>query len=210
MSLKWYDKISYYYDFVTLCFYRNARKKLINSINIKENDNILIIACGTGQSFALFQEKLRGTGQIVAVDSSEGMLKQSRKKICSNNWKNIRLIQADARDISIDFFAKMGIHSQFDVVIGELAFSVIPEYEKVMKNSIDLLINGGKIGLLDWYRPENDVITKIVNYFADAQITRETASYAESLVLEYKTIYKFFFQSIYVGIGIKQEYKLNT
>jgi ubiquinone/menaquinone biosynthesis C-methylase UbiE len=57
--MKWYDKILYYYDFGTSHFYRNARKKLVNSISIKESDKILIIACGTGQSFALFQEKLR-------------------------------------------------------------------------------------------------------------------------------------------------------
>ncbi len=43
INIKWYDKISYFYDFITLLFYRSARIKLINSLSIKENDRILII-----------------------------------------------------------------------------------------------------------------------------------------------------------------------
>ncbi len=201
--MQWYDKISYFYDFSTSLFYRTARTKLINSLNINENDRILIIACGTGQSFTLIQEKLRGTGEIIAVDSSQGMLEQARRKARDNHWKNIQFIQMDARELSKGYFDEKGIHSQFEVVLGELAFSVIPEWKEIMKNSVTLLKNGGKLGLLDWYRPKNDVITKIVNYFANAETTRDTESYAKSLVTEYKPIDKFFFQSVYIGKGIK-------
>ncbi len=201
--MKWYDKISYFYDFITSLFYRSARIKLIDSLNINENDRILIVACGTGQSFTLIQDKLRGTGEIIAVDSSQGMLEQARKKVRKNQWKNIHLIQIDARELSKEYFNKKGIHSQFEVVLAELAFSVIPEWKKIMKNSVTLLKSGGRIGLLDWYRPKNDVVTKMINYFANAEITRDTESYSKSLVSEYKLIYKFFFQSVYVGKGIK-------
>jgi len=120
-----------------------------------------------------------------------------------NQWKNIQLIQMDARELSKEYFNKKGIHSQFDIVLGELAFSVIPEWKEIMKNSVALLKSGGRIGLLDWYRPKHDVLTKIINYFANAETTRETESYAKSLVSEYKPIYKFFFQNVYVSKGIK-------
>ena len=201
--MQWYDKISNYYDFVTSFFYHSARIKLINSLNIDENDRILVVACGTGQSFTLIQEKLRGSGEIIAVDSSYEMLEYARRKVRNNHWENIQLIQMDARELSKEYFIEKGIQDQFEVVLGELAFSVIPEWEKIMKNSVALLKNGGKIGLLDWYRPKNDVMTKMVNYFANSEITRDTESYAKSLVAEYKPIYKFFFQSVYVGKGIK-------
>ncbi len=151
----------------------------------------------------MVQDKLRGTGEIIAVDSSQGMLEQARRKAFKNQWKNIQLIQMDARDLSKEYFNKKGIHIQFDVVLGELAFSVVPEWKKIMKNSVNLLKSGGRIGLLDWYRSKNDVMTKMINYFANADITRDTESYAKSLVSEYKPIYKFFFQSVYVGKGIK-------
>ncbi len=67
INMKWYDKISYFYDFFTSLFYRSARIKLTDSLNINENDRILIVACGTGQSFTLIQDKLRGTGEILRL-----------------------------------------------------------------------------------------------------------------------------------------------
>ena len=86
----------------------------------------------------------------------------------------------DAKELSKEYFNKKGIDSQFDVVLGELAFSVIHEWKQIMKNSVTLLKRGGRIGLLDWYRPKNDVVTKMINYFADAEITRDTESYETS------------------------------
>ena len=201
--MKWYDRISFIYDYVTQSFYSNARSKLIDSLSINEGDNILVIACGTGQSFKFIQDKLKGTGQIIAIDLSNGMLKQAQKKITKSKWNNIKLIQADARDLTREFFARKNIDCNYDIVIGELAFSVVPEWERVMRESIELLVTGGRFGLLDWYRKKNDLTTRLVNFVANAETTRDTISYASQLTAKFSIKHTFFFNSIYIGVGEK-------
>ena len=201
--MKWYDRISFIYDHATQLFYSDARSQLIDALSINEGDNILIIACGTGQSFKLIQKRLKGTGQIIAIDSSNGMLKQAQNKITKGKWNNIELIQADARDLTAAFFAKRDVDCHFNIVIGELAFSVIPEWERVMRECVDLLVSGGKIGLLDWHRHKNDLITKLVNFWAEAETTRDTISCASQLTAKFDIKHRFFFNSIYIGVGEK-------
>ncbi len=199
----WYDKIAFVYDWFTERFYLKMRRQLIEQLHLKQGNRILIIACGTGQSFDLLLNKIGDNGEIVAIDYSAGMLKQAQKRIDKHKWQNIRLIHADARQINKAFFEKLGIKTDFDIVIGELAFSVIPDWKKVMKTSISLLKHTGKIGLLDWQRTKNDILTKIVNGIAQAETTRQTTVYAQSLLKKFNVNSYFFFKSIYIATGEK-------
>ena len=199
--MKWYDKIAKLYDFFTAWFYKKARMKLIENLGIKKNDRVLIIACGTGQNFKLIQEKIGNSGEIIALDYSKGMLKVAQKRIDKNNWKNIKLINTDARNLNRKFLMNNAIDSDFDILIGELAFSVIPEWKKIMTTSASLLKQNGKIGLLDWYRRKNDWLTKIVDYLAEAETNRNTVEFAGKLFNEFVVTDKFYFNNVFIGIG---------
>jgi len=122
-------------------------------------------------------------------------------KIDRNNWRNITLINTDARKLSRRFLSENDIKSDFDFLIGELAFSVIPEWKKIMKVGVSLLKENGKIGLLDWYREKNDWLTKIVDYLAEAKTNRNTIELAKNLFNDFYVVDKFVFNNVYVGIG---------
>ena len=199
--MKWYDKIAKLYDFFTDWFYKKSRMKLIENLEIKKNDRVLIIACGTGQNFNLIQEKIGNSGEIIALDYSKGMLKVAQKRIDKNNWGNIKLINTDARNLSRKYLMNNAIEPDFDVLIGELAFSVIPEWKNVMRMATSLLKENAKIGLLDWYRKKNDWLTKIVDYLAEAKTNRNTVEFAGKLFNEFAVTDKFFFNNVFIGIG---------
>jgi len=61
---------------------------------------------------------------------------------------------------------------EFDKVIGELAFSVIPDWEKVVDKSIELLKEDGKIGVLDGYRNQKDWFSRLLNFFPKSDVSR--------------------------------------
>jgi len=201
--MQWYDRIAKVYDLSSYWFYEKKRKTLINGLDLKKGDRILIIACGTGQNFSLIENKIGKEGQIIAVDISEGMLNQAKKRIVKNNWKNIILIHKDVRKLNVEFFENENININFDIVLGELAFSVIPDWKKVINTSRTLLKEHGKIGLLDWHREQNDLITKTVDYFAESEIRRETLNYTATLFEKFEIKEKYFFDNIYVAIGEK-------
>jgi len=199
----WYDKIAILYDFFTNFIYKEARVNLIQNLKIKNGDRVLVIACGTGQSFKLIEDIIGDSGEIIALDYSKGMLKFAQKVVDANNFGNVKLLNMDARDLNIENLSKNNIISDFDIIIGELAFSVIPNWQTVMENSYLLLKENGKIGLLDWYREKNDFLTRIINFLAEADITRDTARAAEKIFTKFSVIERFIFNNVYIGIGVK-------
>ncbi len=199
--MEWYDKIAGLYDLSTAWLYRRARRALIDKLEIQAGDRVLILACGTGQSLALIEERIGDRGEIVALDHSEAMLAVASKTIGRNGWDNIRLLQMDARDLSAGYLDSKGIAPGFDIVIGELAFSVIPDWEKVMRTACSLLRKGARFGLLDWHRGRHDWLTKAVNLLADARIERDTAGAAKRLCGDFAVVGKFLSGNIYIGIG---------
>ncbi len=201
--MKWYDKIANLYDIFTAWVYKKSRVKLVESLGIKKGDRVLIIACGTGQSFELIQKKIGNTGEIIALDYSKGMLKVAQKRINKNNWDNIKLINIDARNLSSKYLLNNDVKSDFDILIGELAFSVIPDWKNVMKTATSLLRKNARIGLLDWYRRRNDWLTRVVDYLAEAETNRNTIGFAKDIFAEFTVMDKFLFNNVYVGIGVK-------
>ncbi len=137
------------------------------------------------------------------------MLDIAEKRIKKNNWKNIKLINIDARDLSQEYLVNNGIKFDFDIIIGELAFSVIPDWKNVLNTANLLLKKDGKIGLLDWYREKNDWLTKFVDFLAEAETNRNTIEFAEKIFANFSIVKKLIFNNVYVGIGYKMN-KNNT
>ena len=187
-QVKWYDKISSFYDFFTAGLYQKARQKLIEDLDIKKGDRVLVIACGTGQSFSLIHAKTGSEGEIIALDYSPGMLKVAQKRIGKRHWKNISLLQMDVRDLDREYLLNRGIQPGFDVLVGELAFSVIPDWKNVMKKGKDLLNTNVKVGLMDWFRKKNNWLTWVVDTLAEAETRRNTAGYARKIFIPKTTI----------------------
>lgn len=132
------------------------------------------------------------------------MLNQAAKRIEKNNWSNIKLIHLDVRKLNRNFLENKNIKSDFDIIIGELAFTVIPDWKKILQTNIELLNNNGKIGILDWYRKNNDGITRIVDFLAKAETNREIIPFTKKLLKNIEIKNKFFFNNIFVAIGEKK------
>ncbi len=110
----------------------------------------------------------------------------------------------DVRDLNSKSLFDNNIKTDFDILIGELAFSVIPDWKNVMKKGTSLLKKNARIGLLDWYRKKNDCLTKIVDFLAEAETNRNTIEYAKKTFSEFSIKDKFLFNNVYVGIGKKK------
>lgn len=156
--MKWYDIFSNFYDRSLERLYYSSRKRAVELLDLKDNQTVLDIACGTG---ANFKHILASNNNIIlyGTDYSAGMLEKSKKLIARNAWKNTFLFQADAREINI---SNMEIHIKnkikFDRIICVLGLSVIPEWENVLENLIGLLEENGKIVIVDVFA-EKEILT---------------------------------------------------
>ena len=201
--MQWYDLIAPIYDLVSERTYRPFRRVLVEHLNLRPEQRVLVVACGTGLGFPFLEERLRGSGVIVGVDFSARMLARARERIRRHGWENVVLLHMDARQLSSDSLSAHGVDPHFDVVVGELAFSVIPEWQSVMRKSWELLVPGGRFGILDWYRPRRDILTNLVNFTAHADVTRDIAGEAKALMPDFRIVARGLGGNVFVGVGTK-------
>jgi phosphatidylethanolamine/phosphatidyl-N-methylethanolamine N-methyltransferase len=89
---KIYDVQSIVYD---ATFGRLVRKRVgtaIGHMSITDDDWVLDLGIGTGQSLNFYPRK----GRVIGIDLSDGMLREARKKVRENDLTHVSLVQANA------------------------------------------------------------------------------------------------------------------
>ncbi len=102
---------------------------ILDNGGIKENIDILDVACGTGVLFPYYIE--RNVKSITAIDLSPEMV-----KIAKGKFPQANVICSDAESFTFD--------RQFDCIMIYNAFPHFPEPEKVIENLLKALKNGGR------------------------------------------------------------------
>ena len=106
-----FDKVYSQYDlmndFMSLGIHRIWKKNLLNMMNPHDNQNLIDVACGTGDVAKLFLNFVNKSSKITCVDPNKGMLKKGKEKL--KDFKNLKWINASAenlpvKDDSFDFY----------------------------------------------------------------------------------------------------------
>lgn len=113
-----YDNVHKDYDKFWLTQAALPIDNMINKIEFKKNMNIFEAGCGTGYCTAILGQKNHNTGNIDAVDISEGMLREAKKRIKAYNLDNINFILGDALEILEK--------KQYDLIISSWVLGYIP------------------------------------------------------------------------------------
>ncbi len=170
--MKWYDIFSNIYDTSLEKLYFESRKRAVELLDLKSGQVIIDIACGTGANFKHIKASDKNV-KIYGTDFSEGMLKKAQTTISKNNWNDISLFQADARELSANLIKeKTKKDISFDSVFCVLGLSVIPDWEQVLDKMLHLLKENGKIVIVDVFAEKRDFNTWIVEKFARADLNR--------------------------------------
>ncbi len=119
------------------------RKDAIQRLPSLREPRILDVSTGTGANIPLLVEKYPDYKQIVGIDYTPAMLRQAKRRVHDNDWKNIKLILGDAREMS------KVIDGDFDLVISTYALSIIPDSPCVLNEISKLVSSSGYIMLLD-------------------------------------------------------------
>src|SRR3954454_2905316 len=77
---------------------RAQRRAAVQALGLRLGASVVDVACGTGLNFPLIEEAIGPAGRIVGVDLTDAMLARARKRIETNGWSNVSLVQADAAD----------------------------------------------------------------------------------------------------------------
>jgi ubiquinone/menaquinone biosynthesis C-methylase UbiE len=126
---------------------RAQRLRAVQALGLRAGGSVVDIACGTGLNFPLIEEVIGPGGRIVGVDLTDAMLARAQRRIATNGWSNISLVQADAAHF--DFPAGV------DAILSTYALTQVPECAEVIAHGAAALSGGGRWVVLDLKVPGN-------------------------------------------------------
>lgn len=161
----WYDWFANVYDASLEKLYADARVEAAATLDLASARRVLDVPTGTGQSLDAIVERMQGSGTIVAVDLSEGMLTRARARAEASGFaERIEFRQSDARTL-----ADTGPVDRLHIFLGLTAMS---DYDETFSHLWDLLEPGGKVVVVDVHSATLSLQGRMVNLVARADIRR--------------------------------------
>ena len=97
---KVYNKYDLMNDIMSLGVHRTWKKNLINMMNPSKNQNLIDVACGTGDIAKLFFNSVNHDSHITCVDPNKGMISKGKEKL--KQYKNLNWIVSHAENLPIE------------------------------------------------------------------------------------------------------------
>ena len=78
-----------------------VRQRAVELLKLQEGDRVLDMGCGLGGSFPYLVHAVGSPGEVVGVEISPVISINARKRVEKNGWRNVEVIQADARTVHL-------------------------------------------------------------------------------------------------------------
>lgn len=83
-------------------FIKSLRQKAVQLLQLKPGDRVLDIGCGPGGCFPFLFGAVGPTGEVVGIEISPEIAVNTRKRIETNGWSNVRVIEGNAHTIKLE------------------------------------------------------------------------------------------------------------
>jgi len=141
-----YDRYDLMNDFMSLGVHRLWKKNLLNMMNPSHNQNLIDVACGTGDIAKLFIKHVNKLSQITCVDPNKGMISKGKEKL--SNFKNINWIISPAEKIPIS-------DNLFDFYTISFGLRNTAKIDKALSEAYRVLKPGGRFLCLEFSKIQN-------------------------------------------------------
>jgi len=135
-----FDRIAKRYDLATF-FSQGYQKDLqtsVNRMNLKGNEILADLCCGTGKSTIACLNNLPN-GKVIGIDNSEGMLQAAREKLLPKfGIDKVTFAQQDVMNLNMN-------DNSLDATFMAYGIRNMPDFEMCVKNLYRVLKPDGKI-----------------------------------------------------------------
>ena len=143
---KVFDKYDFRNDLMSLGIHRLWKKELVQMMNPSEINNLLDVACGTGDVARLYSLATNNNTDILFLDSNEKMIKEGKKKL--QNLKNIKWKVGYAENMDIP-------SNSYDFYTISFGLRNTKNLNKSISEAYRVLKKGGRFFCLEFSKIEN-------------------------------------------------------
>ena len=143
-NIRIYERIGGLYD-ATLGFWsREVRSQAAETLDLREDERLLIVGVGTGMELGYLPAEVRGVG----VDLSAGMLRRARRRRAEYGMRNLDLRVMDATKLEYP-------DESFEAVYLPLILTVVEDGVRVLAEAARVTAPGGRLVIADRFWPED-------------------------------------------------------
>ena len=141
-----YDQYDLMNDFISLGIHRLWKKSLLNMMNPSQNQNLIDVACGTGDIAKLFLNYVNQKSQITCVDPNKHMINKGKKKL--NKFKNLKWVISTAEKLPLN-------NNSFDFYTISFGLRNTKNLNKTLTEAYRVLKPGGRYLCLEFSKIQN-------------------------------------------------------
>ena len=131
---------------MSLGVHRLWKKTLLNLMNPSPNQNLIDVACGTGDVAKLFLNNVNRESEITCVDPNKGMVQKGKEKL--NKFKNIKWVIAPAEKLPLK-------ENSFDFYTISFGLRNTKNLDNALKEAFRVLKPGGRYICLEFSKIQN-------------------------------------------------------
>ncbi len=155
---KVYNKYDLMNDIMSLGVHRVWKKNLINMMNPSSTQNLIDVACGTGDIARLFLKSVSNVSHITCVDPNKGMITKGKEKL--KQYKNLNWVISSAENLPID-------DNKFDFYTISFGLRNTKNINKTLKEAYRVLKPGGRFLCLEFSKIHNSNLNFIYKTYSN-------------------------------------------
>ncbi len=154
---KVYDKYDLMNNLMSLGIHKSWKKKLIYSMNPRQNKKLIDVACGTGDIAKLFLDATNNKSRVECVDPNKKMIFLGKQKL--KNYNNISWKISSAENLPYK-------DDQFDYYAISFGLRNTRNLNKTLSEAYRVLKTGGRFFCLEFSKINNEYLDFIYQNYS--------------------------------------------
>ena len=171
-------------DLMSFGIHRIWKRVAVEMSAIRPNSFFLDLAGGTGDMVKLIAPRLSHEGTAILSDINEKMLVSGRDKLIDLGISNFLSVQIDAQILPFK-------QDSFDVISIAFGLRNVTDKTKALNSVLDCLKPGGKLIVLEFSKPTNEMLREIYDIYSFEIIPK-----LGEIVLSSEESYRYLAESI--------------
>ena len=146
-------------DLMSFGIHRLWKRVTIETSGIRNDFKVLDLAGGTGDMVKLMREKISEKGTLILSDINASMLEEGRNRLIDQGIEDVHMAQIDAQFLPFE-------DDTFDLITIAFGLRNVTHKEKALQSILKALKPGGKLIILEFSKPQNEVFREIYDLFS--------------------------------------------
>jgi len=147
-------------DFMSMGVHRLWKRATIEQSGVRQGQNVLDLAGGTGDLTARFSAMVGSTGKVVLADINDSMIKVGRSRLIDKGLiGNIKYVQANAEFLPFP-------DNSFDCITIAFGLRNVTHKEVALKSMFRVLKPAGRLLILEFSKPQAPGLAPIYDFYS--------------------------------------------